>query len=168
MTDQLQRGRPAADTGMTDARLLKRWVLATWGGWALGVPTIALFALIGEAMGIGGSQVLVGAGMGAAVGLTQGRIVKGLFGRFLPWFLASMLGLAAPFLVSDLAPYSGWQMEYSLYRAVLFGGVVVGIWQALLRPRVRMPALWALASAGRGGLSHTWVCSQAAGSWSDS
>ena len=46
---------------------------ATWAGWLLGIPFIIILALMGEAVGIGGSQFLVGAGMGTGTGLLQSR-----------------------------------------------------------------------------------------------
>ena len=43
------------------------WRRATTGGWLLGVPMIVVLALIGETVGLGGTQTLVGVGMGAAL-----------------------------------------------------------------------------------------------------
>jgi len=41
---------------------LVSWLRATWLSWILGMPCIVLLALLGEALGLGGKQVLVGAG----------------------------------------------------------------------------------------------------------
>lgn len=60
---------------------LARWIRATWVGWLAGIPMVALFALFGEVVGIGGAQILVGAGMGAAVGIAQGRALRTTLGR---------------------------------------------------------------------------------------
>ena len=46
------------------------WLRATVAGWLLGVPLIVALALLGEAVGVGGAQFLVGVGMGAGLGLT--------------------------------------------------------------------------------------------------
>jgi hypothetical protein len=37
---------------MTDAPLLRPWILATGWGWLAGIPLIAALALLGEAVGI--------------------------------------------------------------------------------------------------------------------
>jgi hypothetical protein len=124
------------------------WLRATWLGWLLGVPVIALLALAGEAVGIGGTQVLVGLGMGLAVGLVQSRRIRELTGRAGPWIRASSLGLAAPFLVSDLAAHWKLGLPYSLAWCVVIGGALAGVWQAiLLRPRLPKAAWWAAGSA---------------------
>lgn len=132
-------------TGLT---ILRRWVRATWGGWLLGIPCIIAFALAGEAVGIGGSQVLVGAGMGAGVGLMQGRVMRGVLGKAAPWAWSTAIGLALPFLVFDLAKAAGREWPFSLYICVAVGGLIVGAWQArLLRPYFRGTGSWVAASA---------------------
>jgi hypothetical protein len=130
-----------------DVGLHRRWVRATWGGWLLGIPCIIALALAGEAVGIGGSQVLVGAGMGAGVGFMQGRVMRGVIGKAAPWAAASLIGLALPFLATDLANIAGLHPAYSLHLAVAAGGLVVGAWQALLlRPRFPQAPVWIPAS----------------------
>lgn len=125
-----------------------RFVLATWGGWVLGVPLIAALALAAEAAGVGGAQVFVGAGMGMGIGLGQGRVVRGVLQRAAPWFWSCVVGLAAPFLVSDVAKVAGATLPYSLLWCVAAGGIVVGLWQAvLLRARFRSAWAWVAASA---------------------
>jgi hypothetical protein len=124
------------------------WLRATWLGWVLGVPCVALLALAGEAAGIGGSQFLVGLGMGAGVGILQGRALRPLHVSPLHWALASAVGLALPFLASDLAARRGWAISYSLFWCVVTGGVIVGLWQAmLLRARALGAGWWVAGSA---------------------
>lgn len=124
------------------------WLRATWLGWVLGIPFVILFALLGESLGIGGAQVMVGLGMGAGVGLLQGRALRGLLGGALPWATATAVGLAVPFLVTDLASLRHWDLAYSLTWCVIGGGVIVGTWQALLlRGKVRGAGWWVAASA---------------------
>ena len=126
---------------------LGRWVRATWLGWLLGVPCIIVLALMGEALHIGGKQVLVGLGMGAGVGIMQGRAIRPLLKRSTPWMLVCMLGLALPFLVTDLANIAGHPLPYSLPIAVTIGGLIVGVGQAaLLRDHTRSSAAWVSAS----------------------
>lgn len=130
------------------AGLSRRWIRATWGGWLLGIPCVVAFALAGEAVGIGGAQVLVGAGMGAGVGLMQGRVMREVIGKAAPWAWSCAVGLGLPFLVVDLARAAGRSLPYSLYLCVAAGGLVVGGWQALLlRPLVRNAGAWVPASA---------------------
>lgn len=133
---------------MNDRTIFWQWVRATWSGWVLGVPCVIVLALLGEAVGIGGAQVLVGAGMGAGIGLMQGRAMRGVLQKFLPWFWACVVGLAVPFLATDIAKVANWDLTYSLYICVATGGLIVGIWQAfLLRARFRNAIWWAAASA---------------------
>lgn len=124
------------------------WLKATWLGWLLGIPMVVVLALLGEAMRIGGSQVLVGAGMGLGVGILQARALRGLLPSPATWWGTSIAGLSAPFLVHDVSRLSGWNIPYSLPVAVAVGGTLVGVLQsALLRKVVEAPALWVPASA---------------------
>ena len=133
---------------MLDRSLFLLWVRATWAGWLLGVPLIIVLALIGEAVGIGGSQVLVGAGMGTGIGLMQSRVIKGVVHKPVPWLWSSVTGLALPFLVADISKAAGRGIVYSLPVFVALGGIIAGGWQALiLRSRFRQTWLWVIASA---------------------
>ena len=130
-----------------DRRLVRAWIGATWAGWLLGVPLIVALALVGEVIGVGGAQVLVGAGMGAGIGLMQGRVVRRLLGHSASWVLSCTVGLALPFLITDISNALAWTLPYSLFLAVAAGGLIVGIWQAyLLRPRLQRTDLWIVAS----------------------
>lgn len=132
---------------MTEHRLLTRWVRATWAGWVLGVPVIVALALLGEAIGIGGAQALVGAGMGIAVGFLQARAIRGLLPSAWRWFWSCAVGLAIPFLATDIWKPTGLSPTYSLFAALLLGGVAIGAWQSLiLRSRLRRAGWWMLAS----------------------
>jgi NhaP-type Na+/H+ or K+/H+ antiporter len=103
--------------------------------------------LIGEALGLGGVQVLVGVGMGAGLGLLQGRALRGVLHSFAPWFWSCVVGLGAPFLAWDIAQAAGWEFSYSLYVCVTLGGLIAGIWQAfLLRQRWRGTGWWIVGS----------------------
>ena len=111
------------------------------------MPLIAAFALAGEALGIGGSQVFVGLGMGTGIGLLQGRAIRPVLSRAAPWCISCMVGLAIPFLVTDVGPTLGFRIPYSLPFAVAVGGLLIGAWQALLlRSRAKTPAWWILAN----------------------
>lgn len=126
---------------------LARWVRVTWLGWILGFVFIIVLASAGEALGLGGNQVLVGLGMGAGVGLLQGRALRPLLHRSGPWILVCLVGLGLPFLATDLAQVAGHALPYSLPLAVTLGGLLVGLGQAyLLRPHVRPVSAWVFAS----------------------
>ena len=58
-----------------------------------------------------------------------------------------MIGLGAPFLVTDTSNLVGWHLPYSLPMAIAFGGLIVGTWQSvLLRTRFRGTLFWIGAS----------------------
>lgn len=129
-----------------------RWVRATWGGWLLGVPFIIVFALAGELVGIGGAQWLVGAGMGAGLGLVQARALRGTIERPSAWFSSCVVGLSLPFLAIDLANLAGRPFPWSVYAALAAAGLVAGVWQARLL-RQRFDGAWAWVGASVAG----WV-----------
>jgi hypothetical protein len=109
---------------------------------------IILLALIGEAVGIGGAQFLVGAGMGLGIGLMQARVMRGLIDKSAPWLWSCIVGLAIPFLVTDISKILAIPLPYSLQFAVVLGGLIAGLWQAfLLRSRFRMTWSWVAMSA---------------------
>ena len=115
-----------------ETRLFAIWLRATATGWVLGLPLIVLAALVGEAIGLGGVQFFVGAGMGAGVGLMQGWAIRDVVGRFAPWFWSCVVGLSAPFAVTDLGHVMRLDLPFSIYVAVLFGGLFAGLGQAYI------------------------------------
>ncbi|HKV74040.1 MAG TPA: hypothetical protein VJN95_05950 [Gemmatimonadales bacterium] len=122
-----------------------RWIRATWFGWLLGIPAVAVLALLGELLGLGGAQGWVGAGMGIGVGVLQARALRPVGVGMTPWVTATALGLAAPFLAIDLIRLLGGHVPYYLLICVAVGGWTVGALQArlLAGPRGR----WVVASA---------------------
>jgi hypothetical protein len=132
---------------MIDRKLLFSWIRATWFGWLLGIPIIIALALIGEAVHIGGSQVLVGAGMGTGIGLMQGRVIRRILHKSGQWICSSIVGLGAPFLLTDISKVVGWNLPYSLPVSIVLGGLIIGSWQALiLRSRLGKTGWWLVAS----------------------
>ena len=124
------------------------WTRLTWLGWLAGIPLVALFALLGEAFGIGGAQVLVGIGIGSGVGIAQGRALRSIFNRTAPWVYSCAIGLSIPFLFADILRVAGFENRYALQAAVAIGGTTTGVWQAyLLRSHTAHPACWVPASA---------------------
>ena len=133
---------------MNDRQFLIRWIRATWAGWLLGIPFVIVLALLGEVIGIGGAQVMVGAGMGLGIGLMQGRVVRGLIKKAAPWRWSCIIGLALPFLLTDISKIVGLHLPYSLQLAVALGGLTAGLWQAvLLRSHFHKTWSWAAMSA---------------------
>jgi len=126
---------------------VRGWARATWLGWLAGVPLIALFALVGEMLGIGGAQALVGAGMGTGVGILQARALRNVLDRPARWVWSCAIGLTLPFLAFDLLRVTGHKSPYSVQLAVAGGGIAAGLWQAyLLRPRARQAGWWIVIS----------------------
>ncbi len=124
-----------------------RWTRLTFVGWVLGF--LLVLALIGVTglVGLGDVQFTVGLGMGLGVGLLQSRAAAELIGRGRTWTLASGLGMAAPFLASDVARLVRPETGFSLALNVVLGGALVGALQAtLLRGHLRAPWLWLPAS----------------------
>ena len=129
------------------ARIFRLWTRATLAGWVLGIPCIVALALVGELLGIGGSQVLVGAGMGIGLGLTQSRVARLVTGGALAWFWSCVGGLAVAFSGADVAKAFGWTSTYSLQFSMIAGGALTGMRQALiLRARAAGGWAWVLAS----------------------
>jgi hypothetical protein len=132
-----------------DSRLVVTWTRATFVGWVLGVPVIAAMALLGEAMGIGGAQVFVGLGMGTSVGFMQGRVLRVRLDPAVrwPWFWSCALGLAAPFLIVDIADVMRLTLPYSLQASVALAGLLAGMWQRrLLAPYALHSGWWVCGS----------------------
>jgi hypothetical protein len=135
---------------MTDAShpTTRAWIRATWAGWLFGIPCIIALALVGEMIGIGGVQSLVGAGIGTGVGLLQARALRGTLPAVAPWFWSSAIGLAIPFLPTDIAKAMGREIPYSLQWCVAAGGLVAGFWQSrILRARFDRTYWWIVASS---------------------
>lgn len=148
MTSTTEPATPSTIGSPNGRRLYVRWIKATGLGWLLGIPCIAGLALIAELLGIGGAQVMVGAGMGVGVGFMQGRTLRGILPRAAPWFWSCVGGLAIPFLVADIARIAEWNLGYSVYWAVAVAGLTAGVWQAvILGKRFRSAHWWIPVSA---------------------
>lgn len=118
-----------------------RWLVATTLGWFLGFVFVIALAMIWDTFG-GDAQFMVGLGMGAGVGLTQGRVLRAWLPA-LPWFLVSTLGMGVPFLVQDIAHAAGSDWSNLLVLYVTPGACVVAILQGLqLRRRFGAMGNW--------------------------
>ena len=128
--------------------LIFRWIRSTFLGWTAGFASILVFVAVAGLVGLGAAQFPVGLGMGAGVGLLQSRLSMFPLVARRAWVTSSALGMAAPFVVFDVAGLIRAPVEYSLPISVAIGGVVVGVWQSiLLRRTSRRASLWTFSSA---------------------
>jgi hypothetical protein len=125
----------------------RQWLRATWTGWLIGIPLIVLFALLGEMLGTGGVQAVVGAGMGLGVGFKQGGLLVSVISRW-RWTLVTTVGLALPLLLGDIAALMGRPTQFRLHLAVAAGGILAGLFQAVMIGRRSLGSIlpWTTAS----------------------
>jgi len=120
--------------------VFRRWVFATSWGWLLGFAFLMLGAVAADLLlGAERAQFYLGLGMGAGTGYAQVRVTRLLqIGN--AWGWASVVGMAAPFVASDIlrALWPGLPYMYSLWVSAACGGLLVGLLQ---RPMLRPPAL---------------------------
>ena len=113
-------------------------------GWLLGMVFGVGGAVLAETIGLPTNQTVLGLGMGAGIGLLQGRRLAPWLGGVRPWLWRTALGLALPFLAWDLSPVE----VFSLPLCMALGGLLAGVLQApLLRDHVGAPHRWVVASA---------------------
>lgn len=127
-------------TDIVNALPYTSWIVASALGWWLGFLLVVALALSWDALGLPQSQFMVGVGMGIGLGWTQARVVRTWLGAAGPWLRASVIGLAAPFIILDLAAAA---VPYSLGVAVIAASLLAGILQwRLLRARFDGAAWW--------------------------
>jgi len=136
------------ETRPSSQPFLRRWVLATLGGWLLGVIVIVLLGEIGELLLVG-DQSSVGIGMGWTVGYLQWRVARNWFSATSQWMWASVVGMGAPFLLSDTigalwtgAPFLVGRHYLALHLSVALGSLLVGLWQRRILQSHSMRANW--------------------------
>jgi len=129
---------------------LGRWVRGTFAGWTAGFFLAILFIVVVDALGILQMQSPLALGMGVGVGLAQARLLGPLVSRRALWVLATALGLAAPFLVGDLAQLVDRPVPFNLAAYVMIGGIVVAALQWLLLRQVTAHAGWWLGGSPLG------------------
>lgn len=133
-------------------RSFSRWVLATFGGWLLGVVVILLLAGIGEVVGVG-DQFSLGIGMGWSVGYAQWRVARKWFGASSQWMWASVGGMGTPFVLSDLVGARWSDAPFLLLLNVALGGLLVGLWQRRTLQSRSVRANWWIAASIAGWMS---------------
>ena len=114
-----------------DRALFARWVRGTFLGYLLGFVVIILGGIVGDLIGLPGSNFIVGIGMGVGVGYAQGRVLKQWLGTIRHWMWATVLGLGGLFVVEDLVAvvWSEFDDLHSLQLDVAIAGLLVGLLQ---------------------------------------
>jgi hypothetical protein len=124
-----------------------RWIAVTFLGWTAGFLLAILFLVGVESVGIRQTQSPLALGMGAGVGFVQARMLSQYLGARAPWLAATALGLAAPFIITDILRVVGVPLPYSLPAFVAIGGIFASVLQwRLLRKITRRASLWLFAS----------------------
>jgi len=117
---------------------VKRWTLATFLGWMLGVVFILMLSGLFDSIGVEGWQFYLGLGMGAGVGIFQWLFHRKISSISYHWILSSVLGLGIPFLILDFAP-----IPYKLPISVALGSIIVAILQfTVLKKHFQKAFLW--------------------------
>jgi hypothetical protein len=124
----------------------------TFAGWTAGFFLAILFIVIVDSLGVLQMQSPLALGMGVGVGLAQARLLGPMAAPRSRWVLATALGLAAPFLLGDLAHLVSRPVPFNLAAYVVIGGVVVGLVQWRLLRRTTPHAAWWLAATPIGWL----------------
>lgn len=130
--------------------LFGRWVFATSWGWLLGFVFIMIGGIAADLLlSAERAQFFLGLGMGAGIGYAQVRVTA----RFLrignAWGWASVVGMGAPFVASDILRtiWPGLSYMYTLWLSAACGGLLVGLLQRpMLRPHSPRANWWVLAS----------------------
>ena len=122
-------------------RYLIQWVLATFGGWLLGIVAVLLLSELSDAVHMG-NQFAVGLGMGLSVGFAQWRIARKWFSATSEWMWYSAVAMALPFILTDVMAISWPSDERFLLVQAALGASLLGLleWR-ILRSR-SMRAHW--------------------------
>jgi len=131
-------------------RLFGRWVFATSWGWLLGFVFMMIGGIAADLLlSAERSQFFLGLGMGAGIGYAQVRVTARFLGITNSWAWASVIGMGAPFVASDIVRgvWTGLPYLYSLWLSAACGGLFVGLLQRpMLRPHSPRANWWVPAS----------------------
>lgn len=144
-----------------DRHFFTRWVRTTFLGYLLGFVFILLGGIVGDLIGLPGSNFIVGIGMGLGVGYAQGRMLKRWLGTTRHWMWATVIGLGGLFVAEDLvaAAWSGFDNLHSLQLDVAIAGLLVGLLQRrILRSHSDRANWWVPASVAAWVLA-AWTAS---------
>jgi hypothetical protein len=121
---------------------VRRWVVATIGGWILGVLAMIVLDKGAQQIGVGG-HFPVGVGMGLSIGCVQWRVGRKWFNATSEWMFASLVGMGMPFVVSDV--FRVWRSDAMIVLLILnvaFGSLIAGWWQWRILQRRSLEARW--------------------------
>ena len=151
-----------------DRHFFTRWVRATFLGYLLGFVLILLGGIVGDLLGLPGSDFIVGIGMGLGVGYAQGRMARPWLGKTMHWMWATVIGLGRLFLAEDLvaAAWSEFDSLHSLQLDVAIGGLLVGLMQRrILRSHCSRANWWVPASVAGWALAASTASVTFSGDW---
>ena len=88
----------SSEHSQADRDFFLRWVRGTFAGWLLGFLLLIVGAIVGDLIGMWGSNFIVGIGMGAGVGYAQGRMRSPV--SSIPWLMGrAVMRRASVFLM---------------------------------------------------------------------
>jgi len=137
------------DIAVQSSILLSRRVLvATPIGWALGIVAGVGLIILVESAGVMALQTPLVIGVALGISTQQYRALRpALSHSRARWVIASCLGLAAPFVLADVARTAGRPLPFDLVRFVILGGVIASVLQwRMLRTSVQRAGGWIIAS----------------------
>jgi hypothetical protein len=122
-------------------RLLTLWVLATFGGWLLGIVAVILLDGLSEAIHLGNQFPALGMGWG--VGFAQWRVARKWFGVTSAWMWVSTAAIGTPFIVSDITGILwGVDERYFLPINVALGASLLGLLEWRILRSLSYRAYW--------------------------
>lgn len=134
---------------------LKKWIIATFIGWFIGIVILLIISFAIDALGIKNLHFFIGIVMGLSVGFMQWQMLNNIIPINKKWIWYAMLGLTLPFLTLDLLPFFTQIVlpDYQLSIPIVLGAICVGALQLkLLKPFAKKADLWVFASIlGWGG-----------------
>ncbi len=136
--------------GQINKHFFKRWVLVTFGGYLLGFVLTMIGLIIGDLISekwttMPEFQFVIGMSMGAGVGFAQRRIIRKWIGVGKQWIWTTIIGLGLSFLIFDLIAIAlnGVAQDWdSLYLALVFGGLLIGLIQLRMLRLHSKRAIW--------------------------
>lgn len=128
---------------------VKKWVLASFSGWFIGILLIIVLSSVLDSVGIEGVQFYIGIGVGAGVAVMQWRVLLGVIPNASKWIWYTILGLGSAFLFFDIIKKIwGFTLDdYNILVCVSIGGLLTGFLQAeILKKHYKTASSWVFAS----------------------
>ncbi len=149
------------ELSQAELKFFIRWVRSTFFGYLSGFVIIILGGIVGDLIGIPGSDFIIGIGMGAGIGYAQGRQARQWLGATWPWVWATVIGLGVPFVLEDLLSATGIEFDglHSLQLDVAICGLLVGLLQLRLLRSHSDRAIWWVPVCVVGWTLAAWTAS---------